>query len=176
MHRFLFLLLLASLPLPASILYTVNRTIGPGSVTGTITTDGTIGTIFQENILAYDLTISDGSQTSQLNKTLPKQGVNTPGSQLTATATQLLFNFHQVGSSYVYFYDDNSTNYWCLDDGNCAGISPGEGFRVGASEFLANYQGVQVIGTADVQGVPEPTTAALVAAAGIFAWSLRRSR
>src|SRR5436309_15106863 len=73
------------------IVYTVNQTVGLGSVTGTITTDGNLGTLGGVDISAFNLNISDGNGTIQLVN--PQSGATTFGSGLSATLTGLFFNY-----------------------------------------------------------------------------------
>src|SRR5260370_24568371 len=90
--------ILAPTALRASdITYTVNQTVGAGSVTGFITTDGTIGTLGTADIVNWDLTLNDG--TNPVFVLLgPTSGNNSgeeiAGADLTASATQLLYNFN----------------------------------------------------------------------------------
>ena len=73
--------------------YIVNLTIGAGSVTGVITTDDTIGTLGPSNILGYNLLLNDGTDTPYNLIGPPDFNLFLTGSDLSATATQLLFNF-----------------------------------------------------------------------------------
>src|SRR5947209_4642038 len=73
------------------ITYSVNRTVGTGTVTGFIQTDGTLGVLAPANFLNWTLNLVVGVDTFTLtgaNSTVYIQGVDT-----TATATQILFNF-----------------------------------------------------------------------------------
>ena len=47
-------------------IYALNNAIGSGGVTGTIETNGTIGTLISTNILDWNLVIDDGSNTFNL--------------------------------------------------------------------------------------------------------------
>ncbi|MGA2957164.1 MAG: hypothetical protein ABSF48_15750 [Thermodesulfobacteriota bacterium] len=50
------------------ITYAVNESIGAtGSVNGTITTDGTVGFLSASNIVGWDLTLNDGTDTATIN-------------------------------------------------------------------------------------------------------------
>jgi hypothetical protein len=53
----------ASLCSAGTITYDVAQTIGPGSVTGFIETDGTIGVLDNTNILDFNLLLNDGAST-----------------------------------------------------------------------------------------------------------------
>lgn len=75
----------------SDITYTVNQTVGAGSVTGFIETDGTIGILGTGNILNWDLVVNDGSVTYDILG--PLSGDNTDvaigGPATTATATEI---------------------------------------------------------------------------------------
>jgi hypothetical protein len=87
-----------------SINYTVDQTVGVGSVTGTITTDGTIGTIATSDITSWALTLFDGTNILSVSSTSPSaitQAPFPPSTDLTATATDLLFNFSSTDQSFL---------------------------------------------------------------------------
>ncbi|MFT4873297.1 hypothetical protein [Congregibacter sp.] len=130
------LLFLVSLAAEASaITYLVDRDFGiDGKVVGYITTDGTIGTLASANIVDWNLYTEDGvsvlSQRGPLNATNEgldpaNWGVLVRGAALTATATELSFDFGSVGNDLVIFQVaplGNATDYYCLAanaDGTC---------------------------------------------------------
>ena len=84
-----------ALTVRADITYDVGLTVGTGSVNGYIETDGTIGAISDGNIVDYNLILNNGSTTFDLTGPLSgdNSAVDINQSDLTATATQLLFNF-----------------------------------------------------------------------------------
>jgi hypothetical protein len=92
----------------ADITYSVSQSIGAaGSVTGFITTDGSTGLLGTSNIVDWNLVLSDGT-----NPTFNLAGSSNSeeeviGSDLTATATQLLFNYS--GSDGGWFLLENLT-------------------------------------------------------------------
>jgi hypothetical protein len=71
--------------------YYVNQTIGAGSVSGYIKTDGKIGVLAPTDILGWNLLLNDGTDTFDL-----PGGIifGFSGSDLSATATQLQFDFN----------------------------------------------------------------------------------
>jgi hypothetical protein len=131
----------------ANIIYGVNRTVGPGastaSVVGTITTDGTIGVLDDMNIVAFSLTLADGTYTVPITNVnggthFVASGNAYPGtsigSPLTATATQLLFDFTSTG--FVHFQlnpVDTGTPFWCLagsaSTSHCVSFIGGESIK-----------------------------------------------
>jgi hypothetical protein len=88
---------------PSGTIYQISQTgIGfdHGSVTGIIQTDGTIGTLTSANIVSWDLVVYDGvSNTYSLTGGAGGDSMLTiTGAGLTATATQLSYNFAANGS------------------------------------------------------------------------------
>jgi hypothetical protein len=65
---------------------------GTGAVTGSITTDGTIGTLTAANIVSWDMTAQFGTNSHEFVNGLSGLVFSNP-SGLSATANQLLFNF-----------------------------------------------------------------------------------
>jgi len=111
-----------------TIAYRIDRTIpmstpntgsvGPGTVTGTIATDGTIGDISNPNIVSFPLAIQAAQLDGRPNATLEQpvdsigtrfQGYRINGmiddperSALTATATELIFDFSRNGAFFGF--------------------------------------------------------------------------
>jgi hypothetical protein len=88
---------------PSGTVYQISQTgIGfdHGSVTGIIQTDGTLGTLTSANILGWDLVVYDGvSNTYSLTGgSGGNSSLTISGAGLTATATQLSYNFAANGS------------------------------------------------------------------------------
>src|SRR5947209_908359 len=94
----LFAVIMASTFLAATpITYTFNQTFGSGSVTGSLTTDGTLGVLNAADLLDWTLTLNDGTNTTVLLTSNSSFGsglhdtVGPNNVDLTATATNLLF-------------------------------------------------------------------------------------
>lgn len=150
----------------AAVIYSVNRTVGDGSVVGTITTDGSVGVLGTANIVDWSLTLTDANSSFVLNGST-NSAVGISGSAFSATATDLLFNFG-LGSGYVLFQNPSlgsSQNFWCIDNGGCINaFVPGEfvvagTYPDGTGEFR---QGIQVIASTRTTVVPEPATLLLL--------------
>jgi len=149
----------------APITYTVNRTVGTGTVTGFIETDGTLGVLNPANIVDWSLALVVGIDNYTL--TGPFSGNNSSvygsGMDTTATPTQLLFNFSGTDNGYFLFQYGvgihNGYHYYC--DATFSGIC-----LQGETDAPAYYTAGQnvsrsgnvVIGTA----IPEPGTAFLM--------------
>ena len=119
------------------ITYTVNQPVGPGSVTGFITTDGTIGTLSSIDILDWNLTLNDGH--GDVTNLIPSNSVvGNSGTDLTASSSDLMFNFSGGDLGAFYFNSSavpflgqlcyNATTNCALTPGidlwDVAGVSP----------------------------------------------------
>ena len=160
----LFAALLAPTVLKADgIQYTVNQTEGAFTVTGTITTDGTIGVLSSVDIVAWNLVLN-GSPVISLNT--GNSTMLVVGNALTASATQLTFDFTAGGTanSYLIFHDPADVSWW-----DTVSQPPYPGYE-GIAEYTAfggeNYSyisGTQVIADGGVPvSTPEPGTSSLL--------------
>jgi len=132
--RLLLVLGVASLCNAGSITYYLNQTIGGLGVTGDIVTDGTIGALAQSDIIGYNLQLSDpGGNPSTWNLSCCNY-FPFSGSDLSATATQLLFTFSGTDGGVVNIADPS------LDFDVCFSTSGGAfgpaSFCEGAGETL----------------------------------------
>lgn len=165
----------------AVVTYDVSRTIGVGSVTGFIETDGTIGVLNTGNIINWNLTVNNGANTFNLLGSNSVEQV--VGSDLSATATNLLFDF-SGGNGWVIFQAPtvgSGFNFWCAQGGSsfqCSDEPPGgteivNVFPVTDNRFT-DRSGTIAIGTA----VPEPSTWAMLVLgfAGLAYVGSRQSR
>jgi len=169
------------------ITYTVDETVGGGSVTGFITTDGTIGTLGTSDIVNWNLVLNDGTNpTFDLNGTNSQEQVI--GSDLTATATQLLFNFGGTdggnfdiespflpfGNGPVICYEANSQ--FCQ---NGTPVPPGNSIVLETLSpetdfvYTAGLTGTQAIGSV---ATPEPGSLMLLGTGLISFAGLRRRK
>jgi hypothetical protein len=87
-------------PSEADIIYDVNLTVGTGSVTGFIETDGTLGALSSSEFVNWSLLLINGSYTYTLQ---PVDGVIVNGAAVTATTTGLFFDFSESTGAYLVF-------------------------------------------------------------------------
>lgn len=142
-----------------AITYSVNRTIGAGSVTGYIETDGTLGLLSSGNITDWAFTLSApnlaGGSPDLIEFATPPQLTVISGLGTTATASQILFDFN-IGGSFIGF-QGASTNFWCLDTlGLCTetGEHIGRNNIDGSNAQSAYYDGQVVIASVSVIPLP----------------------
>jgi len=146
----------------ASIIYTVNRTVGQGSVAGFIETDGTLGVLTSGNITNWEITLSapnlKGGSPDVINFATQTQ-TNLGGTATTATATQLLFDFTLAGTNF-FLLTGGSGNFWCLETANCTGDGPGEHIGLNSLTFITSAQSATFtpgnLVFAEVSAVPVP--------------------
>jgi len=158
----------------ASIQYFVNITQGAASITGSITTDGTIGAIGAGNLTDWNLLLNDGS--SSFNLTHGNSVVYT-NSAFIASSSYLSFDY---SSNHIALIQNpsigSSINYWCMDgvSNYCsAGPASSNNWRLNG-QLISNgaYSGVHAIAA-----VPEPTTYAMLGAGlGLLAFTARRKK
>ena len=89
------------LPLRQS-LYTVHNSFSNFSVIGTITTDGTLGTLTSSDITGYSLTVANANRTDTLTAHNSSESIG--GSGVTATASGLFYNYVSGESHSTYDY------------------------------------------------------------------------
>jgi hypothetical protein len=129
--RFILPIALVFIMLPtmarADTQYNVNLSIGTGTVTGTITTDGNTGTLTTSDIKDWNLTITDGANSVSLQG--PLSGNNSfdamNGSPVSADATNILFDFSGSAAANAYFFFENGSpghvNFVCFGPGGAGG-------------------------------------------------------
>jgi hypothetical protein len=128
----------------APITYTINRSIGGGSLIGTVTTDGTLGLLTGANFLSLNLTVSSGAFSyaiagapcslqnpvsgSPCTISVPRvDATNTATAGLLATATQLTFDASPDPQLKDLFFvaplNANTSAFYCIANQgfNCPG-------------------------------------------------------
>jgi hypothetical protein len=157
-----------------NITYLVNGAAGTGTFSGFITTDGTIGTLGTGNILDWNVLLTDGAA---FDLEGPLSGDNSGtlvgAADLTATATQLLFNFSSTSGGFFLLESPapgEDGEYICYDDTAvvCGNPAFSASVSIGTTDPLTNsvateLSGNQVIAQVEAEGVPEPGSLILVA-------------
>lgn len=154
-----------------AIVYNVNNTVGVGGVTGSISTDGTLGPLPIASITDFNLVLDDGFG-NMVNLLGPLQaGTNADVTgilrQFTATATDLLFDFS--GPNGAIFFTTlpliSGEGFWCVSTKSAAcGAGTGEHVQVG--EFPLNHRFTALSGNLSIASVavqiPQPGTLAIL--------------
>jgi len=166
------LLLAHALCFGSNITYDVDQTAGAGTVTGFIVTDGATGVLGTSDILDWNLLLNDGFTTFDLFGPLSGSNsqVGVSGSDLSATATALSFNFS--GDGYAIFQAPTlftGSKFWCNQGGSVvcsAYAASGEVINTAAANQVSAISGTRALGS--VNSVPEPST--FVASLVCFFW------
>ncbi len=166
----------------AATTYTGTRAVGTGSATMSITTDDTLGALTAGNILDFTITLINGAVQSTLFGPLSGDNarVEILGNALTATATQLLFDFGAPGNGYALFIGDLDIGRpsYCLQNRNCWDQNQGEEIVNAGPNFssftVERQSGVQVI--ANTSAVPEPASWAMMIAGFALVGGIMRRR
>jgi hypothetical protein len=163
----LFSMLLGINAASASITYDVDQIIGLGSVTGTVTTDGTIGALKASDFTSWNLTLQGIGASYVLTQANSVVWGSTSLGVFTgveATASNITFDFGNP-TAFLVFQDGVSTgfHYWCNSGGPTAcllGKSDVPQFWQDPSAQIFPAEGTQIIAT--VAAVPEVSTWAMM--------------
>lgn len=149
------------------VTYDVNRTIGGGSVVGTLTTDGTFGALTSSNITDWSLTLTSPNLVGVMDS-LETNNSNfyIGGNAFMSSASDITFDFSTPNS--IFFVQSTVTaNAWCAAAGpatTCINeLTPSEGIYYNSSTSYAELthpSGINIIATATT-AVPEPASIAL---------------
>lgn len=136
------------------ITYNINQQILAGTVTGQIQTDGKTGTLTAADFLSWNLTLSAGGATTVLTSVGGQSKILLVGGDVSATKTQLLFNYGGSDTGYLVFqaanpgfgsgqkyYCDNTTWYGC---GYGASVVP-QSYNSATAQYDTSYKNLTVI-------------------------------
>jgi hypothetical protein len=145
----------------ANIVYSVNQAINLGSVTGSVTTDGHTGTLLASDFTGWNLTLSIPSVGETYVLTDLNSVVYVQGSDVTATSTQISFDFSGVDNGILLFQNGlwSGAHYWCnaTSLGACY-----QGKTVVPIDVFTAYSQVSASGAQVIAGVPEPASWAML--------------
>lgn len=158
-------------------LYNVNLTVGLGSATGDILTDGATGPISSSDVVDWSLTGNNG--TSSFTLLGPLSGNNSilamTAGAASATPTQILFDFSAT-NNYMFFLGFTgpvSGSVVCFVAAPNSGICPpvngvGQETVTYHSVTQAQAEAGTVVIAGDAASVPEPSTLALLFAGALL--------
>jgi len=168
-------LVAASAARAGDVTYTVDQKVGDGSITGTITTNGTMGKLNYIEIDSFSFGVSDDNNSMSTissgkeGKTPAVNEIQIGGSDLTASASALTFNFSGTDNGYLAFENtlpNGAIEIICWGNGvwPCSFKDP-QGIAIYnlAGDGQYTFQGEtgnQVI--ASVASTPEPATSGLL--------------
>jgi hypothetical protein len=146
----------------ASITYDVDQHIGVGSVIGTVTTDGMIGSLKASDFTSWNLTLQGSGASFVLTQANSMTWGSDTGVQ--ATASNISFDFRNP-TAFLVFQDgfSSGSQYWCNSGGLTAclsGKSDVPEYYLSLSAQIVPAEGNQIIAT--VAPVPEPSTWAMM--------------
>lgn len=149
----------------ATITYDVDQIIGAGSVTGTVTTDGTIGPLAAGDFTAWSLLLTGAmGATFRLDPANSQVYEQTTDDDVVATKSKITFNFSGTDNGYLLFQEGTvhlGQQYWC--NATFSGICL-QGKSVSSVVYPdSNFQNIAASGTQVIAGVPEPSTWFLMA-------------
>lgn len=168
--------------------YLASRAVGAGMLDLSITTDGALGVLTDADILDWDVTVTQGADSFTLQG--PGGANNSEhllfGTALTATLTDLLFNFSSgPGNAFIIQapFIGSSETFWCVDTGACVGHNSSQE-QIAATTFANRtatpYAGdiiIASVGADTSGGVPEPASWALMLGGfGLAGAAFRRRR
>ena len=165
----------------ADVVYTIDQTIGGGSVTGTITTDGVTGTLALSDIVSWDLTLNGVGASAALDpgNSLARQESAASDLGLSVSGRYLYFNFDDTSAGFLIQVPPggDGRTYWCnssITAGCYEGKSVVPVYYLDSSSQYVSASGDQIIGVS----APEPSTWAmmLVGFAGLGFAGCRRAR
>jgi hypothetical protein len=178
-------ILLGASTAQASVVYTFNTTatnvfpsgnpLQTDTVLGTITTDGTLGVLSAGNILSWNLELIDHLNASKNFLLTPSNSevVHVFGNALTATATDLSFDFSQAGAEFLIQGDNRGNSFHAISSGyNYFCFSATGGWCLAGESIVPDYYATDgvIVTASGIQpldpvhsAVPEPATISLLA-------------
>lgn len=142
----------------SAAVYVGSYSVGGGTLQLSITTDDTTGVLSQSNITDFSFTMSNAGGTVTMNSA---NAANTyfSGTALSATATDLYFDFSGIGHIQWDQFGNGFSNAFCLDTPGaaftCIGSPPSINIYVNGSLDYSQPQGSYLLGSV-AGAIPEP--------------------
>ena len=168
----------------AATIYSIDRQVGIGNVTGTFTTDSSVGVLDTGNFTDWTLALDNGVENFVLTSDNSELVVHN-SSGVTATVDSLSFDFSGEGGGIFVQFEalGSGKTTWCLGVTGCSYTGPGD-LRSGEKLYIGYpgsgpgavisdpYSGVQVFATT----VPVPAAVWLFGSALAGLGWLRRKQ
>jgi hypothetical protein len=159
-------LLIWSLGAQAGTIYKINRTVGSGTISGTIETNGTIGSLTTSDILSWSFDAYDGTDNISISSASGGFLQGNAWSYFSATPSRLLFDFHGAfadpAAELISFHGQDNPQTYSFDYnllGNFLGRLEQLVHQFGTTgehRVESSRQGVEVIGTTGDPGAHMP--------------------
>jgi hypothetical protein len=144
------------------ITYDISENIGSTTAIGTLETNGTTGALSGSDILAFTLTVSNGTTSESINNNTGLALLQ--GDDLTATSSGLFFDFGDTATGAFALTNPAENTFLCdVSQGITCTSTPGS-IEIAVNDIGAIsgvLSGVDQIGTA-VSATPEPSSIALL--------------
>jgi hypothetical protein len=164
----------------ANEIFGVDLAIGNGSVIGTITTDGTLGTIGQSDIVGLDLTINAPIGSAIATNTTDFYAFS--GDDLSETASDLLFDFSASSGGGFTILSDDSSEAWSVGEGSflqsicTATCDPGDTPGIEDDSRTSPMYYTELTGNVAIATAPEPCALWLLSTGLVALGALRIRR
>jgi hypothetical protein len=159
-----------------AIVYTGSHAIGTGSISISLTTDGTLGALAKSNITAWSFTMTNGGGTETIH-TGNSAFTFLSGGAFQATATDIVFDYAAVGHMQWDNFGLGGNEAYCLATPaasfTCISSPPEEVMLVNGTLTEVDRAGRFVLGT--TAAVPEPASwAMMIGGFGLLGAAARR--
>jgi hypothetical protein len=154
------------------------------SIQGTLTTDGTFGSLAASNIVDWNLTIFRGSGTATVlqgpggSNNSSVTTLTGPDLQASLTSLQFIFSDATTASNFEINSGNVNTGWFDLYDANLAFAPFGEIYVVNNNSGAGEQPITNLIGTAEVSTTPLPAALPLfvtgLGAMGLLGWRRKR--